>query len=766
MNNTLKPLLFLLSSISLTLLIAASIIRVAMSGTASAADIEPPVIAEPESGIFVIEADQHGNTTCRTATLEETQAMMQHDLKPPLHVIYPLSRNRLQAQTGLKIILRATSQLEGFPETKAAFIRAAMTWEARIQNPITIVLDVDYGPNNFGQPFGSSTLGSTRTQTLGSNNIYPGIRSTLIAEASTAGETTLYNALPTDSIPTDIGSTAGMAAPSALLRALGEIPSVADPAGEQASFGDPPAIGFNSAFQFDFTPADGIDPGRTDFDAVAVHEIGHALGFSSRVGARELDPNSSLRVSLLDLFRLRPGTATGTFATAQRILSSGGEQIFFTGNSELKLSTGRSDGTGGDERQASHWKDDVLNQSLYLGVMDPRQPSGQRETLTENDLLALDFMGYRIRFSEPLPLTSGASVRVWGGSAPAGLCRLSALQQAIDVPEGATQLRIDLTGNGGNAALNARLFVRFNQSVTIQNGSFVADHASEGNGGGETVIISAASSPPLRAGRYYIAATNCSTSDASLTVSATISPQPGNATSVSAASFQLGGLASESIIAVFGVSLATATQAATSVPLPTSLAGTTVKVRDSNGTERLAPLFFVSAQQVNYQIPAGTAEGLATVTIIAGDGRTAISNLLISFLSPSLFTANSDGQGVAAAFVLRVKPGNVQTIEPVATFDSGQQKFVSVPIDFGSVDDQLFLVLFGTGIRGRSQLSAMSCTIGGISMPVEFAGAQGGFVGLDQVNVRLSRNLAGRGEVDLVLSADNIPANTVKVNFR
>ena len=40
-------------------------------------------------------------------------------------------------------------------------------------------------------------------------------------------------------------------------------------------------IGFNSAHSFDFNPDDGITAGSLDFDAVVVHEIGHALGFTS-----------------------------------------------------------------------------------------------------------------------------------------------------------------------------------------------------------------------------------------------------------------------------------------------------------------------------------------------------------------------------------------------------------------------------------------------------------------------------------------------------
>jgi uncharacterized protein (TIGR03437 family) len=50
-----------------------------------------------------------------------------------------------------------------------------------------------------------------------------------------------------------------------------------------------------------------------------------------------------------------------------------------------------------------------------------------------------------------------------------------------------------------------------------------------------------------------------------------------------------------------------------------------------------------------------------------------------------------------------------------------------------------------------------------VDAEVLFAGAAPGFVGLDQSNVRLPRSLAGRGEVDVVMTVDGKAANTVKV---
>jgi uncharacterized protein (TIGR03437 family) len=228
----------------------------------------------------------------------------------------------------------------------------------------------------------------------------------------------------------------------------------------------------------------------------------------------------------------------------------------------------------------------------------------------------------------------------------------------------------------------------------------------------------------------------------------------------------LTGLASEAITASFGAGLATTAQMATSLPLPTSLAGTTVKVKDSAGIERLAPLFFVSPTQVNYQIPAMTAAGAATVTITSGDGTVSTGTALVKAVAPSLFAANADGQGVAAALALRIKADGSRSYEPVAQFDAAQNRFVARPLDLGPETDQVYLALFGTGIRQHSSLSAVIATIGGAYAEVSFAGAQGAFTGLDQINVRVPRTLAGRGEVDVLLTVEAQMANPVRINLK
>ena len=84
----------------------------------------------------------------------------------------------------------------------------------------------------------------------------------------------------------------------------------------------------------------------------------------------------------------------------------------------------------------------------------------------------------------------------------------------------------------------------------------------------------------------------------------------------------------------------------------------------------------------------------------------------------------------------------------------------------GAPGDRLYLELFGTGVRGRSSLGAVSATIGGVSVPVEYAGPVAGMTGLDQVNLAVPTALAGRGAADVLLSVDGKLSNPVRVSFK
>ena len=245
---------------------------------------------------------------------------------------------------------------------------------------------------------------------------------------------------------------------------------------------------------------------------------------------------------------------------------------------------------------------------------------------------------------------------------------------------------------------------------------------------------------------------------------------PAAPVTVSAASFSRVAIARDSIAAAFGVNLSSATQSATTLPLPTALAGTGVRLRDEAERDVPASLFFVSPGQINFHLPAFIQPGQRSISFVGANGFVFTTSVTVADVAPGLFAADASGQGVAAAVALRIKNDGSQIYEPIVFFDQLQNKFVALPIDLGpdlgSASDQVFLSLFGTGIRNRSALSNVFARIGGENAEVLFAGPQSGFIGLDQVNVRLPRALAGRGDLDLNLTVDGKNSNSVKVNIR
>src|SRR5262245_568499 len=219
--------------------------------------------------------------------------------------------------------------------------------------------------------------------------------------------------------------------------------------------------------------------------------------------------------------------------------------------------------------------------------------------------------------------------------------------------------------------------------------------------------------------------------------------------SVNAASY-MGPLAPATITAAFGVNLATRTEAAQSLPLPTQLAGVTVLVIDSANVQHSAPLFFVSSGQINYLIPEQAAPGAAQLIVNNGAGVISQGQLQIANSSPAIFTANFSGRGLPVA--LTTFDG--VNFESVVNPDGSPR-----PVGSGAVWRPNFLTLFGTGLRLASNLRVR---IGGAELSPMFVGAQGSFAGLDQVNVMIPPNMfSGMTEVSLV--AAGIGSNTGQV---
>jgi uncharacterized protein (TIGR03437 family) len=223
--------------------------------------------------------------------------------------------------------------------------------------------------------------------------------------------------------------------------------------------------------------------------------------------------------------------------------------------------------------------------------------------------------------------------------------------------------------------------------------------------------------------------------------------------------------APDSIVAAFGRGFSTSTETPSGgQETQTTLAGVTVTVTDALGVDRLAPLLYAAPTQINYQIPPGTAIGNATIAVTNINRASFADTIDISYISPGLFTADMTGRGIAASVVLRKRADGTDIYEPLYRRD--QNQIVPIPIDLGPETDRVLLILRGTGFRYRSSLSAVTVKVGEIDSPVIYAGVHGSSTLLDQANVLLPRNLAGRGRVDVVMTVDGQTSNTVQVVIR
>lgn len=250
--------------------------------------------------------------------------------------------------------------------------------------------------------------------------------------------------------------------------------------------------------------------------------------------------------------------------------------------------------------------------------------------------------------------------------------------------------------------------------------------------------------------------------DIAIPVSFIPSAQQAGFAVVNAASFTGDVIAPESIVSIFGAFQTTNNQSAsaTTMPLPTTLAGVKVSV---NGTD--APLFFAGANQINALVPAGTVDGQATFTITDTTGAPRSGTVSITRTSPGLLSVNATGVGTATGLFTS---DGVQFL-PLINPDGSERA-----LDPGTAAQPNYLILFGTGIRnapadnptdGNGVAESVTATIQGVPAQVTFAGRHSDFIGLDQINVKIPAELAGIGKARVRLVVNGQPSNAVTLTL-
>lgn len=206
---------------------------------------------------------------------------------------------------------------------------------------------------------------------------------------------------------------------------------------------------------------------------------------------------------------------------------------------------------------------------------------------------------------------------------------------------------------------------------------------------------------------------------------------------VNAASYEAS-VAPGSIAALFGVGLSSQTISAATLPLPKTLGGVTVKI---GGID--APLFFVSPNQINLQVPSGVSAGSAAIQVFNSGIAAAVGDGIVTVAdsSPGVFTLDLSGKNQAIAQNSDLSRNADFDKVPGARPEASGNVVVIYATGIGNTNP---LVADGEGAPGgplAQATSATTVTIGGTPAEVQFSGLTPGFVGLWQINVVLPANL-------------------------
>ncbi len=194
---------------------------------------------------------------------------------------------------------------------------------------------------------------------------------------------------------------------------------------------------------------------------------------------------------------------------------------------------------------------------------------------------------------------------------------------------------------------------------------------------------------------------------------------------------------------------------ASSVPIPTVLAGLSLQFTGAP----LSPLFYANGTQVNLQIPwelTGKTQATLTPTVNGQAGQSFAVNLVT--YGPGIFSVNSSGTGQGA--ILDQNYHLVDSTHPAVPGVTVLQIFCT---GLGPVTNQPATGAASPSNPPATTTTIPTVTIGAASAHVEFSGLAPGFVGLYQVNALVPSAAPAGNSVPVSLSIGGATSNTVTI---
>jgi len=255
------------------------------------------------------------------------------------------------------------------------------------------------------------------------------------------------------------------------------------------------------------------------------------------------------------------------------------------------------------------------------------------------------------------------------------------------------------------------------------------------------------------------------TNSASMTASQDVVVDVGSTTPVilslnNAASFVANGCSPGAAATLLGEGFVNSTPKAAEIsPLPTQVNGLSVKV---NGDS--LPLYYASAEQVNFQCPALSAGEALTITIESGTGTSPAIQSTMLYAQPGIFSLDGSGQGQGAILIANTANIAMAHVGGIPSQPAQPGQSISIyatglgPVDFDVPTGQPAPV--GHLVKVTAPLDVQ---IGGVSAEVSFAGLAPGFTGLYQVNAKVP-STATPGDAITVQLVTHLPDGTLAMS--
>ncbi len=297
------------------------------------------------------------------------------------------------------------------------------------------------------------------------------------------------------------------------------------------------------------------------------------------------------------------------------------------------------------------------------------------------------------------------------------------------------------------------------EAKTQSGGPWLSINSVTGQAPGS--VTAAVNSTTLAAGAYAgtITLTSAGAANTSLVIPVTLAvaaPVVGQNGVVNGASFSADAVVSPgSIASLFGTRLASGIGAATSKPLPTTLVGTQVLVNDL-----AAPLYFVSPQQINFQMPFDAAGSSAAVAVVSGGVRGPALQIKIASETPGIFSSQPGTLGQGA---ILNQDFSANSIDNPASPGSVIQIFAT---GLGATNPALPTGQAGATVPPfNSTVLTPTALVNGVAAPVQFSAVAPGFIGLYQVNVQVPASTP-TGGATLQIQAGSRSSNMVTFAVR